>query len=112
MPIIKLFIEGNLESEVLYPILQGSPVLQQGGSKDSLKPRARAARQENHQVAAGYLRDRDFDFDPPTDLSKPTVDCEEGSLPIGWRWCRHEIENYLIEPVLVSEVMSWPVAET
>jgi hypothetical protein len=64
VPIVKLFVEGNLESEVLNPILQGSPVLQRGGSKNSLKPRARAERGEN-RVAAGYLRDRDFDFDPP-----------------------------------------------
>ncbi len=110
MPIAKLYVEGNLESEVLNPILQGSPVLQQGGSKNALKPRARAERQEN-RVAAGYLRDRDFDFDPPVDLTKPTVDAEDGATPIGWRWCRHELENYLIEPLLVSAAVGWPVNE-
>ena len=108
MPIVKLYIEGNLESEVLNPILQGSPVLQQGGSKNALRPRTRAERQEN-RVAAGYLRDRDFDFDPPANLSTPTVDAEDDNTPIGWRWCRHEIENYLIEPALVGEAMGWPV---
>jgi hypothetical protein len=36
VPIAKLFIEGKLEAEVLNPILQGSPVLQRGGSKNSL----------------------------------------------------------------------------
>jgi len=102
MPIAKLFIEGNLEAEVLNPILQGNPVLQRGGSKNSLKPRARAERRDN-KVAAGYLRDRDFDFDPPVDISKPTVDSEDNGIPFGWRWCRHEIENYLIDPVIVSE---------
>lgn len=110
MPIAKLFIEGNLESEVLNPILLGNPVLQRGGSKNSLKPRARAERQEN-RVAAGYLRDRDFDFDPPVDLSKPTVDSVDGGIPFGWRWCRHEIENYLIDPVIVSEAMAWPIQD-
>jgi hypothetical protein len=110
MPIDKLFIEGKLDSQVLYPFLEGSPLLLQGGSKNSLKPRAFAERREN-RVAAGYLRDRDFDFDPPADLSKPTVDCEDNGIPIGWRWCRHEIENYLIEPVLVSEVMAWPIGD-
>lgn len=83
MPITKLFIEGKLESMVLNPMLQGSPVLQIGGSKNSLKPRAITERRDN-KVAAGYLRDRDFDFDPPTDLSKHTLDCEDGSIPIGW----------------------------
>jgi hypothetical protein len=110
MPVAKLFVEGNLESEVLYSILAGTPVLQKGGSKNSLKPRARAERAEN-RVAAGYLRDRDFDFDPPEDLSRPTVDCEENGIPIGWRRCRHELENYLLEPGMVGEATSWDVAE-
>jgi hypothetical protein len=110
MPIAKLFIEGNLESEILNPILQGTPVLQRGGSKNSLRPRTRAERQDN-KVAAGYLRDRDFDFDPPLDLSRPTMDCEDAGVPIGWRWCRHEIENYLLEPIVVSEAMAWPVLD-
>ncbi len=110
MPVVKLFVEGNLESEVLNPIFQGTPVLQRGGSKNSLRPRTRSEREEN-KIAAGYLRDRDFDFDPPSDLSRPTVDCEHGGIPIGWRWCRHEMENYLIEPAIVGEAMGWPVAD-
>ena len=110
MPVTRLFIEGKLESEVLLQILQGAPVLQVGGSKNSLKPRTRAERREN-RIAAGYLRDRDFDFDPPRDLSKPTVDCEDDGIPIGWRWCRHEIENYLIEPAIVGEAKGWPISE-
>jgi hypothetical protein len=110
MPIAKLFIEGYLEAEVLNPILQGNPLLQRGGSKYSLRPRSRAEREEN-KVAAGYLRDRDFDFDPPLDLSKPTVDSEYRGVPFGWRWCRHEIENYLIDPAVVSEAMSWPIQD-
>lgn len=110
MPIAKLFIEGNLESELLTPILQGTPVLQQGGSKNSLRPRAWTDRVEN-AVAAGYLRDRDFDFDPPDDLSTPTIDGDIAGVPFGWRWCRHEIENYLIDPLIVSEAMAWPLVE-
>src|SRR6185503_12131059 len=69
-----------------------------------------ADRAEN-AVEAGYLRDRDFDFDPPPDTSRPTVDSVEGGVAIGWRWSRHEIENYLIEPVLVSEATTWPLPE-
>jgi hypothetical protein len=108
MPVAKLFVEGRLEIEVLTPILQGSPVPQQGGSKYTLRPRARTERREN-KVVAGYLRDRDFDFDPPTDLSKPTVDSMESGAPLGWRWCRHEIENYLVDPGVVGEAMAWYV---
>ncbi len=117
MPIAKLFIEGNLESEVLNPILQGSPALQKGGSKNSPRPRAYSERHQDPEkptkvtVAAGYLRDRDFDFDPPVDLSTPTVDGIDAGVAFGWRWCRHELENYLIDPAIVSEAMAWPIAD-
>ncbi len=110
MPVTKLFVEGALDVQILTPILLGKPVLQEGGPKGSLKPRARTERRENN-VAAGYLRDRDFDYDPPTDLSKPTVDSTDDDVPLGWRWCRHEIENYLIDPALVSQAMAWPAPE-
>jgi hypothetical protein len=110
MPIAKLFVEGALEIELLTPILQGSPVPQQGGSKNSLKPRARTERRDN-KVVSGYLRDRDFDFDPPIDLSRPTEDGVDSGVPFGWRWCRHEIENYLIDPALVSEAMNLSKAD-
>ncbi len=110
MPIARLFVEGNLESEVLYSLLQGSPLLQVGGSKNSLRPRAITERRDN-KVAAGYLRDRDFDFDPPLDLTGPTVDSDDGGVPFGWRWCRHELENYLIDPAVVSKAMLCPIAE-
>jgi hypothetical protein len=62
-------------------------------------------------VNAAYLRDRDFDYDPPADLLSPTVDAVDGGSPFGWRWCRHEIENYLIEPVVVSEAMGWVIPD-
>jgi len=110
VPIAKLFVEGTLEVQLFAPILLGSPVPYQGGSKYALKPRARTERREN-QVAAGYLRDRDFDFDPPADLWKPTEDGVDHGIVFGWRWCRHEIENYLIDPAVVGEVTAWPVAE-
>ena len=108
MSVNTLFVEGNLESEVLNPILKGSPVLRQGGSKNSLKPRAATERREN-KVNAGYLRDRDFD--PPADTTAPTIDGLYESTPFGWRWCRHEIENYLIEPSLVSAAISVSIAD-
>ncbi len=106
MPVGTLFIEGKLDSVLLYSIFQGTPLLKLGGSKSNLKTRARAEC-ANH-VDAGYLRDRDFDYDPPAECSIPTL---ESSDPTGWRWCRHEIENYLIEPSLVSEAMGWPLSE-
>lgn len=110
MPVIKLFVEGELDIALLSPVLAGSPTLQKGGSKNALKPRAITEHHEN-RIAAGYLRDRDFDYEPPSDQTKPVVDYEKEGIPIGWRWCRHEIENYLIEPKLISLAMKWPIAE-
>ena len=112
MPIAKLFVEGDLEIQSLNPILLGNPVLQKGGSKNTLKARAGTERREN-LVSSGYLRDRDFDFDPPTDLTKPTLDSHFGGTtdPLGWRWCRHETENYLIDPVVVTEATGWNINE-
>src|SRR5271157_3429849 len=110
MPLAKLFVEGTLEVQIFTPILLGNPVPQQGGSKDTLRARAGTERREN-KVEAGYLRDRDFDSDPPADLTKPSEErtFENSGVPFGWRWCRHEIENYLIEPAIVSEAMSWHI---
>jgi len=108
MSIANLYIEGKLDFQVLNPIFRGFPLLQRGGTKNSLKPRALTERKDS-KVDSGYLRDRDFDFKPPIDLLKPTVDYEDGGVPIGWRWCRHEIENYLIDPAIVSEAMAWPI---
>ena len=106
MPVGTLFIEGKLDQELLYSVLLGDPVLKIGGSKSNLKTRAKAEC-ANH-VAAGYLRDRDFDYDPPSDFSIPTLDNAD---PVGWRWCRHEIENYLIEPSLVSEATNCAISD-
>lgn len=78
MSVVQLFVEGNLEIQVLNPILAGTPVSQKGGSKNSLKPRTQAERAEN-RILAGYPRDRDFD--PPDDPPRPTADCEVKAFP-------------------------------
>ncbi len=105
MPIALLLVEGNLDSEVLSALFQGLPAVRRGGSKNSLKPQARYEREQN-DVRAGYIRDRDFDFDPPGDLDAPTIDsCFQGTT-LGWRWSRHEMENYLLDPVIVAKAVS------
>jgi hypothetical protein len=109
MPVGTLFVEGKLDIELLNSILQGNPVLKRGDSKSNLKTRAKAECENN--VIAGYLRDRDFDSNPPTDFSKPTPDFMHKGVPIGWRWSRHEVENYLIEPSVVSEAMNWAIPD-
>lgn len=80
-------------------VLAGRPVVEAGGSKDSLAPKSRT---ERAKVAVGYIRDRDFDFEPPEDQTRPTVDRADEQGPFGWRWCRHEIESYLLDPQIVA----------
>ncbi len=109
MPVSRLLVEGALDAELLRPILAGSPEVAIGGSKYSLAPKARTER-ELRQINVCYLRDRDFDFDPPEHASQPVVDREHEGSVLGWRWCRHEIENYLLDPKLVTAAMGWDEA--
>jgi hypothetical protein len=104
MPVSLLLVEGDLDFQVLNSICGGNPTIDKGGPKYSL---AQGVRFERKKRFACYLRDRDFDFDPPVDLSQPTeIRSKDGGL-LGWRWCRHEIENYLIDPELVADATGW-----
>jgi hypothetical protein len=100
MPVAMLFVEGELDAQVLQPILKGRPVVDPGGSKYGLRPKVREKRKKG--VLAAYLRDRDFDYDPPKELGHPEVDAQDSSGILGWRWSRHAIENYLLEPSVVA----------
>lgn len=62
-----------------------------------------ATERSENKKRAGYFRDRDFDYEPPADLTKPTVDHVSAGVAVGWRWCRHETENYLIDPQVVAQ---------
>jgi hypothetical protein len=107
MPVSRLLVEGHLDAEVLAPLLVGNPVVTGGSPKGSLAPRARDLRRDTGQVIC-YVRDRDFDFLPATDLSQPTVEATvTGGAPLGWCWCRHEIENYLMDPGVVHAALGW-----
>lgn len=110
MHLNRFFVEGDLDTELLNAVVGGSPPAVPGGSKNVLKRRALEFRKDN-RAPAGYLRDRDFDFDPPADLTQPTADALEKGSPFGWRWCRHEIENYLLDPTVVAEATGWPTAD-
>lgn len=105
MPVSRLLVEGNLDVEIL-SAFDGMPPVDIGGSKESLAPRARDARQRD-KADVCYVRDRDFDYDPPDDTSQPVVDRMHAGIVLGWRWCRHEIENYLIDPEVVAAATSW-----
>jgi hypothetical protein len=110
---MRLFVEGDLDQEVLFPVLAGRAVVEaQRASKDSLPPRVRTERERLQaqgvaSVRVFYLRDRDFDHDPPADVSRPVPDAPQGKPVLGWRWCRHSIECYLCDPLIVTEAMEW-----
>ena len=110
MHLSKLYVEGKLDMEIYTPVFSGSLTVERGGSKTSIRPQARNDR--NSGIRAGYLRDRDFDFDPPEDTDVPTVDDSDGQASWGWRLNRHEIESYLLDPRIVAakfdvEVTIW-----
>ena len=118
MPVIVLLVEGELDAVLMNAICGGTPVVQRGGPKGSLPPKTRDERRRGRGDVR-YIRDRDFDFEPPSsEVTSPTVDqvwhaTPERSItePLGWRWCRHSIENYLLEPALVSAAFQWPIKE-
>lgn len=109
MPVTTLFVEGDLDAQLLAPVLAGLPAIEKGGSKNALAPRVRQERARFHQGTRPdprYLRDRDYDHLPATELTRPTEDKkDESGLVLGWRWSRHEIENYMLEPALVCRCL-------
>lgn len=112
MPLTKLYVEGDLDAAIYNKLFPGV-LIEQGGSKTSLKPQTRKDRVL--RVEAGYLRDRDFDFSPTNFVNTPTIDAEHNGKPLGWRLNRHELENYLLDPRVVSstfgiQVGAWETA--
>ncbi|MCA9048615.1 MAG: hypothetical protein KDA89_07790 [Planctomycetaceae bacterium] len=101
MPVTRLFVEGHLDAEILTKILNGDPVVERRGPKSALDAQTKSYR-EYDRLNVGYLRDRDFDFEPPEEHDVPVRDSKEGDF--GWRWSRHEMENYLLEPSVLLSV--------
>ncbi len=104
MPVNLLIVEGNLDNEILTMVFAGEPAVKTGGSKNGLAPQARYEREKN-RVKVAYLRDRDFDHEPSPDYHTITIDRQDGDTVLGWRWARHEIENYLLDPAIVERVI-------
>jgi hypothetical protein len=98
-------VEGKLDTEVFGSLLAGQLTVEHAGSKGGLAPKARDRRKSNTLAKACYIRDRDFDHHPPTDVTQPTVDSSDGGAVLGWRWCRHEID-----PDLVAAALQWDKA--
>jgi hypothetical protein len=109
VPVAVLFVEGELDALVLAPLMPTGVTIENAGGKGAI--RAKTGDRRKSGATAAYLRDRDFDFDPPTQRSAPTIDKEVKGDVHGWRWCRHEMESYLLEPSLVERATGWPAAE-
>lgn len=112
MPVTRLFVEGELDEELLSTIFAGSPVVERRGGKYGLQGMVVRERASTGGVGLHFLRDRDFDF-------KPTVAGSPGPVPIltertrvlvGWHWFRHSIECYLLEPALAARALEIPQA--
>ena len=106
MPVNRLLVEGHLDAEVLSAVCAGNPTVEPAmASKNALEPRVRTERRKGVKGLL-YLRDRDFDFEPPTQFNRPCEDRFDGDDLLGWRWCRHSMENYLLEPAIVCAALS------
>lgn len=100
MLVTTLLVEGPLDEELLGMVFMPIGV-ESIGSKYALPPRTRELRKR--KKTCGFLRDRDFDFDPPTTIPpQPQVAKLQDNQPLGWHWCRHEMENYMLEPEIVA----------
>lgn len=110
-----LLVEGELDAQVLgFVALRTGVSVERGGPKSSLAPKARERRAKGKpgsEVVAWYLRDRDFDFDAPDDRGRLSVDKSEDGDVLGWRWCRHSIESYLLDPRVVEAAIGWSSAD-
>lgn len=101
MKVDRLLVEGNLDNQILGVLLAGKPVTELGGSKYGLKAQAERLSIERKKVVR-FVRDRDFDCVPPDDCTSPEPIKDGGGNIWGWYWCRHSMENYLLEPSVVG----------
>ena len=109
MIVKKVLVEGELDAEILRPIFAGKPVVDFVGGKGALISRARLEREDDEKSNCIYLRDRDFDSEPSLDRTGPNVDREGTSKGLGifnilgFKWQRHSLENYMLEPSIVCK---------
>ncbi|MCX6359683.1 MAG: hypothetical protein NT029_07760 [Armatimonadetes bacterium] len=109
MPVDTLFVEGKLDVEILTALCAGAPEVERAGGKGELSAAVTDALQLGRNAA--YLRDRDFDYKPGDRANEPAVDHQtQHKVVLGWRWFRHSLECYLLEPSLVA--LAVPTAAT
>ncbi len=110
MPVNLLFVEGDLDEQLLNNVFAGSPVVAKRGSKYGLKGIVLAERAETNNSGIEFLRDRDFDTEP--DLAAPhtpsPILTQRSGNRLGWSWFRHSIECYLLDPAIAAQALSRP----
>jgi hypothetical protein len=122
MPVVELYVEGKLDSELLNPVLAGIPAINPAfHSKDDLPHVVRRRRRDDERRSPSppsgatrsypcFIRDRDFDYEPPSSQVQPEQDKPDGGHPpLGWHWCRTEIESYILDPGIIGQMPGFNV---
>jgi len=111
MPVTQLYVEGSLDQRTLTGVLSGQVVVAARGTKDDL-PHIVRRDMDDGKSGTAYLRDRDFDSEPPpSQADEVAIDRELSGVVLGYRWDRTELENYLLEPAIVSAALGVDRAE-
>lgn len=113
MPVNIFYCEGGKNSpdiRVLLNILSGICTVRPAGSKYGLDRQILFIKQENllPSSVVAALKDRDFDGDESLPLNSPRnwlARVHSQNVQVGWSWERKEIENYLIDPEVVSRAL-------
>lgn len=104
MPVAKLLCEGvrgSLDVRLLGLLITG-PAIEPDGSKWGMEHRINGMRRGPGAGQVMGLLDGDFTQAAPTVRPLPWL--KQGVM-LGWRWARKEVENYLLDPVVVEQVM-------
>jgi len=116
VPVNLLLCEGGANSpdvRVLRKLLSGyCGEIRPAGSRYGMGDRIQAYREALGQRQVAGILDGDFrkDWTPDRPLQDPLLwQTKDQSIHFGWRWSRKEIENYVIDPLVVSHSLA-PVA--
>lgn len=108
MPINVLLCEGVYQSPdriILSRLLKGYCQILPIGSKRNMLNQLEVRRRESHAKIYG-LQDRDFVKDWEILTNQPKTWKHRGTHQLlGWYWERKEIENYLVDPAVVSKAL-------
>ncbi|MBF0551184.1 MAG: hypothetical protein HQK60_11680 [Deltaproteobacteria bacterium] len=108
MPVTLLLCEGGNNSpdvRVLNKLLSGLCEVRPMGGKYGMGERIKARREAFKRDVVFGLLDGDFLDQWVVPQNKPGPWVSSDGIQLGWRWERKEIENYLIDPQVVSRAL-------